>query len=235
MSKAAKKKARSFRRKGRSSKSFRLSREESAVDAIGEIKRGEDITIITFGQFSMIEALVAILRQTGPADVTIASWTAEDYDLERSAYLIEDGSIRSIKFLLDRSFRARRKELYRKHLERVFGADGIRGVRNHSKMLLVRSDTHSVVVRGSMNLNTNPNIENLDISEDPELADFMQEIFDSIWEEVDPDEDKNAMPEIKRIPQQISVKEAKAGVIRGDRLREPRTTHVVRRAPGRDM
>lgn len=221
--------ARTHRRAGRK-REYRLSREENAVDAIGEIRRGDDMTIITFGQFSMIDALVAILRQTGPADVTVSSWTAEDYDLERSAHLLEEGSIRRIRFLLDRSFRARRKALYRKHLKRVFGADGIRGVRNHAKLLLVRSDTHDVVVRASMNLNTNPNMENLDISEDPGLADFIQEIVDSIWEEVGPDEDRSALPAIERLPDQIDVTEVRAGVIKRGRLREARSTHVVRGA-----
>jgi len=233
--KIAKGRARVLRRGERSSRRFHLARVESAVDAIGELRRGDDLTIITYGQFSMIDVLVAILRQTGPADVTVASWTAGDYDLERCAYLIEEGSVRSLRFLLDRSLESRRKELYRRHLESVFGADGIRGVRNHSKMLLVRSETHDVVARGSMNLNTNPNIENLDISEDGELAQFLQDIFDSIWEEVGAEERPTVIPPMGRLPDQIEVKEVRSDVIRRERVGECRSTHVVRRAPGRDL
>ena len=85
----------------------RLAKASSAAEAIGEIEKGTDTYILTFGQFSLIDALVHVLDQTGPADVDLSTWTAADAHLQRSAELIESAAIKRFRMIVDRSFETR--------------------------------------------------------------------------------------------------------------------------------
>ena len=55
---------------------IRAAKTGSARQAIGQLARGMELYILTYGQFSLIDALIAIVEQTGPADVTLSTWTA---------------------------------------------------------------------------------------------------------------------------------------------------------------
>lgn len=70
--------ARTLRREKRA-RSIRVAKQGRARDAIGALTPGCEIYILTFGQFSLIHALTAILEQTGPADVNVSTWTATLY------------------------------------------------------------------------------------------------------------------------------------------------------------
>lgn len=48
----------------------------SARDALADFDRGMETYCLTFGQFSLMDAVEAILEKTGPADVAISTWTA---------------------------------------------------------------------------------------------------------------------------------------------------------------
>jgi len=60
---------------------IRMARASTAREAIGHIEKQTDKFILTFGQFSLIDALVVLLDQTGPATVDISTWTAADAHL----------------------------------------------------------------------------------------------------------------------------------------------------------
>lgn len=129
----------------------------TAREAIGKIEKGQDVYCLTFGQFSVIDALVHILNEVGPADVTIATWTAADAHLERARDLLAAASIKSLRLIVDRSFKNRQPGFYYQ-MRKEFGKECIREFRTHAKFLLIRSKTHDVVVRTSMNLNENPRL-----------------------------------------------------------------------------
>jgi len=69
----------------------------TAAQAIGTLEKDTDTFILTYGQFSLIDALMAILDQTGPAHIIISTWTAAHADLTRSAELLETAEILSFK------------------------------------------------------------------------------------------------------------------------------------------
>ena len=61
-------------KKGNAGKKIRACKKGTASQAIGIIEKNTDTFCLTYGQFSLIDALLAILDQTGPAHVTISTW-----------------------------------------------------------------------------------------------------------------------------------------------------------------
>jgi len=212
--------------KTKPAKAIRMAKLASATEAIGKIEPGSGVFILTYGQFSLIDALVAILDQTGPADVSISTWTAANAHLERSADLVASASIRSFKMIVDRSFETRQPE-YAYHMRQLFGPGCIRAIRTHAKFMLIRSDTHDVVVRTSMNLNENPRLENIEVSEGRELAEFFQTVVDDVFAEVEENENRSPLPELANIEESFPFKPIKAGVIKRENTNEPRTSHCL--------
>lgn len=176
-------KAQTIKRQRRD-REIRTAKQGRADEAIGKLDRGCEIYILTFGQFSLIHALTAILEQTGPADVDISSWTAANAHLEQSERMMADSQIRNLRFVVDRSFKTRQPR-YCQRMREIFGDGCIRTARSHAKFMAIRNDEWEIAVRTSMNLNENPRLENIEISDDPQLCGFLTSVVDSIFAEQD--------------------------------------------------
>lgn len=175
----------------------RLARTESAARAIGTIRPGDEVLILTHGQFSMIDALTHLLTQTGPAAVSVSTWTAASADLTHAERFLHSGVITSLRFLVDRSFQTRHPA-YCATLIDLFGVDSVRTTRVHAKFATIRNDTHDLAIRTSMNLNENPRLETIEISADSGLADFLDAQFDEFFAQPAGDLSDGAMPSPKR-------------------------------------
>lgn len=106
-------------------RSIRLSKITNARAALADFDHGMETYCLTFGQFSLMDAVEAILDKTGPADVAISTWTAGNADLSRSAEHLHDGNIRSLRFVADCSF-GQRQPGYLAELVRLFGVNASR-------------------------------------------------------------------------------------------------------------
>lgn len=205
----------------------RLAKTSNASEAIGQIKHGTDTFILTFGQFSLIDALMVILDQTGPAEVIMSTWTAADASLQRTAAMIESAEITKFRMILDYSFPTRQPE-YCQQMLGLFGNDCIRCVRTHAKFIVVKNEKWKVVARTSMNLNENPRLENIEISEDPAFCDFFVSITDNIFKEVKPGGRKGQKLDLEDHPDLLNFPEIKANHIERKYLNEPKTTHQIK-------
>jgi len=153
--------------------------------------------------------MIHCLKYTGPADVFVATWSAAAGDIEAAHKFLQNGKIRSIRFLVDYSFSSRKPE-FCDELVATFGFDAIRVTVTHAKYFLIRNESWNLVIRTSMNLNYNPRFENFEISDDLEMADFMQTIVDEVWSSQEaaegfgrPQENKNQFK--KTFGQQASI------------------------------
>lgn len=177
-----------------------VSKVTNARDALADWGRGMETYCLTFGQFSLMDAVEAILEKTGPADVAIATWTAGSADLSRSAESLRNGNIRSLRFVVDCSF-GQRQPGYLAQVRALFGDEAIRSTRTHAKYAVITNDDWAVAVRTSMNLNENPRLESIEVSDDPELAGFLVRLTDEIFlEEVAGDFRTKSRPELLGIP-----------------------------------
>lgn len=159
-----------------------MSKVTNVRDALADFGRGMETYCLTFGQFSLMDAVEAILEKTGPADVALSTWTAGGADLSRSAEHLHNGHIRSMRFVCDCSF-GQRQPGYLAKLRELFGDDAIRTTRTHAKFAVLTNDSWQVAVRTSMNLNENPRLESIEVSDDPVLAGFLLSVVDELFAE----------------------------------------------------
>ena len=103
----------------------RLFKVGDARAALADFDKGREVTCYTFGQFSIIDAIVAILGKTGPAHVVLATWTAGAADLRRAAELMHDKRFLSCRWVVDKSFKSRQPEYLQTMID-LFGADCVR-------------------------------------------------------------------------------------------------------------
>jgi hypothetical protein len=146
-------------RRKRAVESFR-----SASEGLGKIEPGMSLFAITRGQFSMIDAILACLDQTGPAAVSLWTWTVAEYEVQCLDRLRQDGRLTSGLLVIDYGARNKNAGLIRQW-KAAHGPESVRYVVNHAKMATVKTDHFRLLLRGSMNLNFNPRFEQLDVTE----------------------------------------------------------------------
>lgn len=160
----------------------RLSKSASAADTIAGFGHGMDVAGLTFGQFSLLDLIDATLAITGPADVTICTWSAGFYDVDAAVRFRDSGRLRSVRFIMDSS--AKRGQATVGDVADLFGAENVRATRTHAKFALVTNEAWDVVITTSMNLNLNPRCEQFEMTDDPGRAGMFREFADEVFAEL---------------------------------------------------
>lgn len=161
-----------------------LRRKEAAAAVLARLTRDNEVFALTLGQFSLIDLFAALLDVTGPARVSLSTWTAAHVDLSRVLDFLADGRVLSTRWLLDLSFTRRQPQIAARIRER-FGQDAVRVTKNHAKFFTLTTegaDPWRIVCRTSMNLNHNARLEDLTIAHDPALWRFLETAFDDLWQ-----------------------------------------------------
>lgn len=152
----------------------------NAGEAIGPIEPGIELYALCKGDYSLIDIVEHCLAATGPADVTVSTWTAAGADLDFALEFLVDGRVRSARWLVDFSFPQRQPAYFALLVDR-FGAESVRATANHAKFVLIRNDSWNLVLRTSMNLNLNKRLENVEISDDAGMADYLTAVVDELF------------------------------------------------------
>ena len=153
---------------------------ESAKEAISGLTKTVDVFGFSKGQFSLIDIITACLERTGPAALVLSTWTAKHADLTQMMGFLKSGLVTDAKFILDFSFQ-RRAPAVAQAIRDTFGIESLRITRNHAKFFLLGNAEWSLTCKTSMNLNTNPRLEDFDISNDRNLFDFLSCIVADIF------------------------------------------------------
>jgi hypothetical protein len=162
-----------------------LRRIQCATEAVAGLERdGMELFGLTKGQFSLTDMIEAILAKTGPADLSISTWTAANGDVSRMLELLGSGAIRSCRWLVDLTFMRRCPQLT-SEIRAKFGANAIRVTKTHAKFCTIVNDDWQIALRSSMNLNQNPRLESFQVGHDPELCRFLSQVLNDIWKRQD--------------------------------------------------
>ena len=153
---------------------------KTAAAAIAGLDHDVEIYGFTKGQFSLLDLLTECLNVTGPATLTLSTWTAARHEIQSMDRLVQDGRLLSMRWLIDFTF-SRRDPEAANQIRQTFGLESVRVAQNHSKFALFENDAWTLVLRTSMNLNMNPRFEDFLIADDPELARFLRTLLDDIW------------------------------------------------------
>lgn len=178
---------------------IRAAKHQQAADAFGPIAPGCELFCFTFGQFSLIDAIAALLDATGPADVTLCTWTAGADSVERLRVLLADKRIEGLRLIVDRGF-LRYVPAVCAQLNRDFDDDWIRSARTHAKWAMIRNEKFNLAIRTSMNLAHNPRLENIEVSDDPALCDFLGSVADALFAEQAPGLQARVRPTLDAVP-----------------------------------
>jgi hypothetical protein len=168
-------------RRKRAVESFR-----SAAECVGKLEPLAALFAITRGQFSMIDAALAVLDQVGPAKVSVWTWTIAEYEVDSLERLQRDGRVVAGRLVIDHGARQKNAGILARWRS-VFGPRSVRLVVNHAKIVTVEgADPRAVcatsedalrmgagpvfrpwrvLLRGSINLNHNPRFEQFDLTE----------------------------------------------------------------------
>jgi len=156
---------------------------DSAREMLAEagFGRGREAIFLTAGQFSSVDWIDAILDYTGPADATIATWTAAAADLSRVETWLHGVRLLSCSWIVDRSFPNRQPAICDAFRAR-FGDDAIRVFATHAKFsLLWNDDGWRVVALTSANLNCNARTEMFHAADDPELFEHFSAMVGEVF------------------------------------------------------
>ncbi|WP_155291735.1 hypothetical protein [Rhodococcoides fascians] len=159
----------------------RLWEVQNAVTALADFESHKETTCYTYGQFSLIDAVVALLDKTGPAHMDVCTWTVGIADMARVYELIEAGRILSVRWVVDQGFESRQPG-YCEYFRHLYGDERIRTLRAHAKFILLRNEQWDIIIRTSMNLNQNTRFEHLDVTDDPKLSQWHRSVIDGIFE-----------------------------------------------------
>lgn len=179
----------------------------TAAEALGDIEAGCEIYCLTMGKFSLVDVIEHVLTFTGPAAVTVSTWTAASADIGFANRMIADGDITDLRFIVDYSFPSR-QPAYCAALRERFGDDAIRITKNHAKFVLIRNDSWDIVVRTSMNLNECTRLETVELSDSADMAEWMQEVVDALFEKQGDTFDRKPSEHVNRFGEEWGDDEA---------------------------
>lgn len=167
---------------------------DGARTALAALDEHDSIAVLTFGQFSIGDAIRELLRRSGPSDVAISTWTAARAEIEHAYRLLEDSRIRSMRWLVDRSFKTRQPAYCAALVDR-FGADAIRTTRTHAKFVVIDGDNDTFSVHTSANLNANARLESMQVIRGRDHADWLLGVLDDLWRELPAGEMAGELPD----------------------------------------
>ena len=135
---------------------------------IGEIQKGIAVHFITSGRYSTHDLLLYLLKQTGPADVLISTWSISEMAIRSILQKYTEGIIKSISFLIDPRVKVRNPQ----PLQILASNFDYKLKACHAKVALIGNDDWKISIVGSANLTNNPRIERGIIMPFPDVYEF---------------------------------------------------------------
>lgn len=124
---------------------------------LGFVKQGVDKHFYSNGAFNLVQLMLYVLRQTGPAHVFLSTYSIAEDSISTLRRYVDDGTILSIRFLIDNRVRSISPKPFA-HLITSF-PDSYRCISLHAKVALISNEDWHVSIVGSQNATHNPKLE----------------------------------------------------------------------------
>lgn len=124
---------------------------------LGSVKQGVDKHFYSNGAFNLVQLMLYVLRQTGPAHVFLSTYSIAEDSISTLRRYVDDGTILSIRFLIDNRVRSISPKPFA-HLITAF-PDSYRCTSLHVKVALISNEGWHVSIVGSQNATHNPKLE----------------------------------------------------------------------------
>lgn len=123
---------------------------------IGELQQGQIIHFVTYGKWSMHQLIIYLLKQIGPANLYMTSWSMTEQPLRALLNLKLNGILIDAKCILSDRLIERTPKVY-DLAQNVFSQ--LKLIKLHAKVSVLENDNWQVVVVGSANYTSNPRVE----------------------------------------------------------------------------
>ena len=153
----------------------------SSPDGLGSLVPGKAKHYYSSGAFNLIQLVLYILRQTGPAHVFLATYSISDRSITTLRNHIDKGDILSIRFLIDNRVRSINPKSFDYLLTAFPGNTRCRTL--HAKVALVWNDQWHISVVGSQNATHNPKLERGIIHTSKEIFNFDKQVLEDEFDQ----------------------------------------------------
>ncbi len=141
-----------------------------APSGLGLLMPGLNKHFYSKGAFNLVQLILYILKQTGPAHVFISSYSISEDSLATLKRYKERGELLSIRFLIDNRVRTISPKPF-DYLVTAF-PNAYRCCALHAKVALIWNERFTVSVVGSQNATHNPKLERGIVHTDKAVFDF---------------------------------------------------------------
>lgn len=138
---------------------------------------GQAGAIVT-GRMPMATILRYILTITGPADVTLSTWTLNDDNVDHLIAMRKAGALQRLTLLLDPTM-PRQEQQGRAFLNllALAGRENLRLAQNHAKFAMIDGERSAIQLFTSANWNSNPRNEWSVATRDPAFREWVESAF----------------------------------------------------------
>lgn len=148
-----------------------------------ELKQNSIIALASEGEWSLHDLLPHLLLFTGPAHVSVTSFSLSEEAVRVFNFEKDKGNILSLNCLFDYTMRNHKVDLML-FLQNI--ATEIRTAPNHAKLFIIENNNYRVAVMGSANLTPNPRFELASVFTKDEDFTIFKDLFLEIWQKAIP-------------------------------------------------
>jgi len=141
---------------------------------IGDIIPGRNIHFYSWANFNLVKLILYVLKQTGPAEILMTSYSFSQKSIESLNYYKASGLITGIKIMLDNRVRV----MSPKPFQMLCKSFDYRCTSVHAKVALIWNDKWNITIVTSQNATDNPKLERGIIFTDKDIFDFDFKILD---------------------------------------------------------
>lgn len=147
---------------------FADDKDKQLIKSIGQLQKGKTTHYYSYGNFNLVRLLIHLLKQTGPANVFMTSYSFSQTSIEQLLNHRQKGNILSFRVIIDN----RVKTMSPIPFQMLSTAFDYRCSSIHAKVALVWNDNWHISVVTSQNATDNPKLERGTIFTDIETFNF---------------------------------------------------------------
>ena len=147
---------------------FADDKTKTLIKSIGQLQNGKTTHYYSYGNFNLVRLLMHLLKQTGPANIFMTSYSFSQTSIEQLLNHRQKGNILSFRVIVDN----RVKTMSPIPFQMLSTAFDYRCSSIHAKVALIWNDNWNISVVTSQNATDNPKLERGTIFTDIETFNF---------------------------------------------------------------
>jgi len=162
-------------KKEQSLPSFIADSERALTRAIGQLENGREHHFYSWGNFNLVRLISYLIKQTGPANVFMTSYSFSQKSIEQLQNRISKGEILSFRVILDNRVRV----MSPKPFQMIASSFDYRCISVHAKVALLWNDAWKISIVTSQNATDNPKLERGTIFTDEQVFNFDLKVLEN--------------------------------------------------------